>query len=190
MASPHTPLPAPLLQGSSVFLRALTEEDATPRYAAWLNDPEVNKYLETRSVTVDELRKFIREKNANPQVLLLGIFWGENHLHIGNIKLEPIDERKGCATMGILIGDRNYWGKGVATEAITLLADYAFSHWKIRSLDLGVITENFPAIRAYEKCGFKVERVNKGAIDHGGILFDQLRMRKRKSHAQTQQHAR
>ena len=43
------------LVGDIVFLRELRDEDATEAYASWLNDPVVNQYLETRSVTISEL---------------------------------------------------------------------------------------------------------------------------------------
>lgn len=164
--------------GASVFLRLLTEADATPQYAQWLNDPIVNQYLETRTVTVDELRSYIREKRESPSALLLGIFWKENGRHIGNVKLEPVDRDTKHATMGILIGNKEYWGKGVATEATNLISDYAFEHLGMQTITLGVISENTAALRVYEKCGFERIRVEKAAVNHDGALFDRIVMRK------------
>src|SRR5688572_28708640 len=112
-----------LLEGPQVGLRELRESDASDAYASWLNDPVVNQYLETRSVALPELRNYIRAKAESPTALLFGIFWKENGKHIGNVKLEPIDRDKGEATMGILIGDKDYWGKGVATETTNLVSD-------------------------------------------------------------------
>ncbi|MBI1812552.1 GNAT family N-acetyltransferase [Candidatus Peregrinibacteria bacterium] len=166
------------LTGDHIFLRELREEDATEAYASWLNDPEVNRYLETRQVTLEQLRSYIREKAASPDALLFGIFWKENGRHIGNIKLEPIDREAHEATMGILIGDKEYWGKGIATEATNLISDYAFSLLHLRSITLGVIADHAAAIRVYEKCGFARVRVEKGAINHDGVLFDKLVMRR------------
>ena len=165
-----------LLTGSKIFLRTLTEDDASPDYAVWLNDAEVNRYLETRSVTIDGLKTFIREKNANPHALLLGIFWKENGLHIGNIKLEPIDLQRRSAVLGILIGEKAYWGKGVATEAIELVTHHAFSALRLKEMTLGVIAEHTAAIRAYEKCGFVIAHREKNAINHDGVLFDRIVM--------------
>ena len=167
-----------VIPGPIITLRPLTEANATEEYASWLNDPEVNKYLETRKVTVDELKSFINEKNASETALFLGVFWNENGKHIGNVKLEPIDCAKKEATMGILIGDKNYWGKGVATEATNLVAGYAFTKMGLKELKLGVIPENKAAIRVYEKCGFTMERVEKGAVNHDGVLHDRMVMRK------------
>lgn len=166
------------LSGSIVCLRALSEEDATAEYVAWLNDPEVNKYLETRHVTLSELRDYIRSKKESSTAILMGIFWKKNGRHIGNVKLEPINKEKKTATMGILIGDKDYWGKGVATETINLVTAYAFSNLKLKLIELGVIAENAAAIRVYKKCGFETVRVEPKAMDHDGILYDKVVMRK------------
>lgn len=170
--------PQDTITGEHIELRILTEADASEEYAAWLNDPMVNQYLETRHVSLKELKTYIREKAEKPDALFFGIFWRENNRHIGNLKLEPIDCEKGEAAIGILIGDKASWGKGVATEATNLAAEYAFSTLKLRALTLGVIPENTAAIRVYEKCGFVRTRVDKDAINHDGILFDRLVMRR------------
>lgn len=169
---------APVLSGPRLTLRPLTEMDATNTYASWLNDPVVNQYLETRQVTLPALRQYIREKATSPNAILFGIFWNENGKHIGNIKLEPIDLQKKEATLGILIGDKDSWGKGVATEATNMLADYAFGPLGLRALTLGVIAEHAAAIRVYEKCGFVNVGVEKDALNHDGVLYDKIVMRR------------
>lgn len=160
------------LSGTLIFLRELTEADATESYAHWLNDPEVNQWLETRHVTVPELRTYIREKRLSSNALLFGIFWKENGQHIGNIKLEPMDRENGEATIGILIGEKAYWGKGVATEATNLVTDFAFRNLHMHAVNLGVISENKSAIHVYEKCGFTLVRKEKEKMNHDGILYD------------------
>ncbi len=167
------------LFGKRIILRPLTDDDATEAYAGWLNDPEVNRYLETRSAGRDDVRRFIREKNEREDALLLGVFWNEPSAHIGTIKLEPIDRQGRTAVIGLLIGDKAYWGKGAGTEATNLLTEYAFGEWGLQDITLGVIAQNAPAIRVYEKCGFTVDRVEKDAVNHDGTLFDRIVMHKR-----------
>src|SRR3989339_329284 len=170
-----------IVSGSRVFLRTLQEDDATDAYAAWLNDPEVNQWLETRRVTVPELRTYIRAKRESPDALLFGIFWKQTGQHIGNIKLEPIDREKKEATIGILIGEKPFWGKGVATEATNLAAEYAFSALGLQGVTLGVIPENKPAIRVYEKCGFTRVRIDPKTMNHDGVLYDRWVFRKERT---------
>jgi RimJ/RimL family protein N-acetyltransferase len=160
-----------------LYLRTLEKSDATQQYAAWLNDSEVNQYLETRQVSVETLRRYIEEKRESPEALFLGIFAKDTDEHIGNVKLEPI--RDGVATMGILIGEKSWWGKGIATEVTNAVCEYAFTSIGLSEVNLGVITENKAAIRVYKKCGFTIQKIDKEAINHDGKLFDQVWMVKR-----------
>lgn len=164
------------IDGRRIYLRPLTETDASERYAGWLNDPAVNKYLETRSATAEELKAYIWQKNASQSAMLFGIFVKDTNEHIGNVKLEPIDEVKKTATMGILIGENNWWGKGIATDVTNLIVVYAFDALGLLEVRLGVIASNAAARRVYEKCGFAVERIDQKAIDHEGKKFDQVWM--------------
>jgi len=145
------------IEGKTIYLKTLDQNNATEEYCSWLNDSEVNQYLETKKATIDQLKSYIEKNNENQSCLFFGIFFKENQKHIGNIKLEPIDFEKHKATIGILIGDKDYWGRGIGTEAITLLVDYGFNNLKLEEIDLGVISENKAAIRVYEKVGFKIK---------------------------------
>lgn len=166
------------LTGEKIFLRLLRESDASEEYRSWLNDPVANKYLETRQATMVELKKYINEKLKSDDALFLGIFWKENGRHIGNIKLQPIDTKKKDAVVGILIGNKDYWGKGVATEAVNLLSAYAFDVLGLRKIGLGVIFGNQAAIRVYGKCGFMIKKVESKTITRDGQLFDKIWMEK------------
>ena len=55
------------------------------------------------------MKQYIKEKRNKFDCLFLGIFLKDANKHIGNIKLEPIDFENKKATLGILIGDKNYW---------------------------------------------------------------------------------
>jgi RimJ/RimL family protein N-acetyltransferase len=167
-----------VIEDDRLFLRTLNESDASKDYVLWLNDEEVNKYLITRYATVEGLKEYIRQKNESSNCLFFGIFWKENNKHIGNIKLEPIDFELKNAVMGILIGDKNYWGMGIGTDATNLITDYAFKNLDINEIFLGVLSENKPAVRVYEKCGFEIFKIDKKDKEIEGKYYDQVWMRK------------
>jgi RimJ/RimL family protein N-acetyltransferase len=167
------------VEGERLLLRTLTPDDASEEYAGWLNNPVVNKYLETQSVTIEELKEYIRKREESDEAVFFGIYWKETGKHIGNIKLEPIDFTAGTAFMGILIGDQDYWGKGVGTEVTNLINNFAFDVLGMKEIHLGVISENKPAIRVYEKCGYEIHRIEEKTIDHEGVLYDKVCMAKK-----------
>lgn len=165
--------------GERVYLHKMGESDATTSYASWLNDVEVNKYLATKSATVDELKSYIATKNSQPNTLLFGIFSKEDDGHIGTIKLEPIDTVAKVATIAIMIGDKRYWGKGLAVESMQLLIDYCFSDLGLKEVNLGVLAQNEPAIRAYQKLGFEEAKREIGTVHYPNGIFDQVTMVKK-----------
>lgn len=140
------------------YLKALTENDVTENYLSWFgSSKEVFKYIsysKTNS-SIDSLRKYVKERESKDDVLFLGIF---THLgiHIGNIKYEPIDIKNNSATMGILIGDTEWRGKGVAIEVIKASSKYLRNHYNIQYVELGVHRDNLAAISAYKKINFRI----------------------------------
>ena len=152
------------IEGERIYLRRLCENDASAEYASWINNQDVNKYLETKKTTVEELKDYIKKRSESDNCLFFGIFTKETEKHIGNIKLEPIDIKKSIATMGMLIGDKNYWGKGIATEALNLLVEWSFENLDISKIDLGVLKDNKAAIRVYEKSGFATVSENQDGL--------------------------
>ncbi len=162
--------------GGNIYLRQLKEADATEEYCNWLNDPEVNKFLETRQATIEDLKNYIRQKQNDPNVLFLGVFDRQSDIHIGNVKLEPIDWSAKRAVFGILIGHKAYWGRGIGSQATKLTVDLAFGPLGLNEVELGVIADNLRARRVFEKGGFKEVRVEPKAMNHNGILYDKIVM--------------
>jgi len=170
-----------LIEGNRIYLRELTEEDASQKYCNWINDSEVNKFLDTKKATIGQLKQYIKEKRRNTNCLFWGIFTNEAKKHIGNIKLEPIDWPSKKATLGILLGDKNYWGHGICTEVVKLTIDYAFGRLGLEKVDLGVIPENKAAIKCYLKAGFKIGQRKQRAIKYDSKFYDKVIMSIRKS---------
>lgn len=104
----------------NLFYRLLNPTDVTETYVRWLNDPDINQYLESRHSyhTLDSCQSFVAEMLTNKNQHLFGIFLKSNNTHIGNIKLGFIDPNHHTGQMGLLIGEKQQWGKGFATEAI------------------------------------------------------------------------
>lgn len=158
-----------MLETARFTLRTLTKDDATTRYLSWFDDKMSKQYIAYSSTSIDELANYIEGKNASTECLLLGIFH-ENE-HIGNIKYEPISQVKSEATMGILIGELQWRGKGVASEVITASANYLKNNHSIQTIILGVDSRNHPAIKSYEKLGFKTFEVkDQGIFMHWSLI--------------------
>ncbi|MGP1609846.1 MAG: GNAT family N-acetyltransferase, partial [Burkholderiales bacterium] len=170
------------IYSESIFLRSLQPGDATLAYLGWLSDPTINAHLEVRfspPQSVSDLALFIADVNQSSHTLMLGIFLEEDGRHIGNIKLGPIDRHHHVGDMGFLIGDKQQWGKGYASKAIALLADYAFTHLGLAKLTAGCYAENEGSRRALLKAGFVEEgrRISQWSVAdrrQDGILLGRV----------------
>jgi RimJ/RimL family protein N-acetyltransferase len=143
-----------ILETDRIYLRILTISDVTQKYCDWLNDNEVTKYLETHYMTIDKLYEYVSKNIDNKNCILFGIFDTKNNEHIGNIKLEPINYSEGYTELGIMIGNKNYWGKNIGYDSIKLMMKYCFNILKLNEIQLGVHVENKRAIKLYQKLGF------------------------------------
>jgi RimJ/RimL family protein N-acetyltransferase len=153
-------------------LRSLCESDATDRYLGWLSDPEVMRYVNARSAgqSLDDLRAFIR-RHDDRNNFLLGIFANPAGLHIGNVSAEchPVHR---TAKLGVLIGDRGYWGKGVVLEARSAQLDFLFLEAGMEKVWAPCYAHNVPALFNYRMLGFTVEGVQRAHVVCDGARMD------------------
>lgn len=165
----------PVLQGDRIFLRRLTEDDASEDYVRWMNDPDINQYLESRfyTHTIESTKSFIRSV-TNKNNYQFGIFVKETGKHIGNIKIGSINQYHRYADIGFLIGEKDYWGKGIATEAIRLATDFAFNSLKLHKLWGGLYSSNIGSLRAFQKNGYEQEGIKKSQYFLNGVYYDDI----------------
>ena len=74
--------------------------------------------------------------------------------HVGNCVYYNVDEAKGEAELGIMIGNRDYWDKGYGTDAVTTLVNHIFLHISIDRIYLKTLDWNHRAQKCFQKCGF------------------------------------
>ena len=139
-----------------VIIRPLQEQDAYTS-VQWRNDPEVFKYTGNtyeHIITIESERGWIRRVIANSNDYRCAIL--VDGVYVGNIYLTDIDGE--TAEYHIFIGNKDYWGKGVAKQASFLILDYAFAVLNLKSVHLSVRKENDVAVKLYEKLGFCAEK--------------------------------
>lgn len=92
---------------------------------------------------------------------------------IGGIGLE-VKEDVYSKTMefGYWIGEE-YWGRGIITEAIRAISDYAFQHFDIMRLEAHVYHWNIGSMKALEKAGFEKEAILKKRVFKDGEYVDE-----------------
>lgn len=171
------------IQSERIVLRELVLDDCTDRYVAWLQDTEVNQWLETRWSQQDlsSVREFVARVTADPNSALAAIVVRESQKHVGNIKIGPIDWVHKRAEISYFIGERDVWGLGLASEAIKLMTERALGSLGLERVQASLYEPNLGSARALEKAGFELEGTLRNALHIGGgaranqLIYGKLR---------------
>lgn len=147
------------IEAERLYLREVRPDDVNGRYYAWMNDPEVTRFLESRfhPNSIESLRGYVTERLSDRTSVFLAIVLKDGDRHIGNIKIGPINWIHRHADIGLLIGEKDTWGKGFATEAIQAVAAYGFGILNLHKLTAGCYDTNDGSARAFVKAGFAIE---------------------------------
>ena len=167
-----------MLLSSRLLLRGLNEADLNSRYVSWLNDQEVNRFLETRFVpqTLTSIHHYWLTHRDDASSPWFAICLRCDSKHIGNIKLGPIDWIHRKADVSLFIGDKSCWGKGYGEESIRLIMSWAFNDLNLEKLTAGIYSANLASRRTFEKCGFLLEGTLRQEIFSCGKRQDIFRM--------------
>ena len=166
-----------ILESDRLVYRPLDSKYCTQEYLNWLNDKEVTRYLEIfEPYTELQLRTYLEESSKNKGLLFWAIHLKRNNKHIGNIKIDPVNRHHGLGEYGIMMGDKEEWGKGYASEASKTIIEFCFNELRLRKITLGVVKENTAAVNLYVNLGFKTEGVYEKHGLYDGEYRDVLRM--------------
>lgn len=145
-------------------LRPLTAVDVTGPWLTWINDPEVTRFLfaGARTWTADDLRDWLRRFDWIAHCAFA--IEERDGAHIGNVTLNNIDPATGTADTGLMIGEKDRWGRGYAREAWTLLLEYAFTARKLRRVIATVVDGNDASLAVLRHLGFRLEATGKQEV--------------------------
>lgn len=142
------------LVGERIYLSPRNTEDLE-KFTEWMNDFQITDYTGRSGmlVTLDSEKKYL-EENSSPQATFVIVTLDKNEM-IGTVGLERINNIHRTATLGIFIGNKEYWNNSYGTEAIRLILDYGFNYMNLHSVKLELMSFNERALKCYKKCGFK-----------------------------------
>jgi RimJ/RimL family protein N-acetyltransferase len=125
-----------------------------PDYLRWFSNPRVTRYLKVRNPpSLEQEQQFLAHKAGDPNSVLWAILLGERL--IGGTGIDAIDWRNRTAKTGIVIGERDCWGQGYATEVMRLRTAYAFDELGLETLTTLVYAPNEASRRALLSVGYR-----------------------------------
>ncbi|OGL48286.1 MAG: hypothetical protein A3C43_05965 [Candidatus Schekmanbacteria bacterium RIFCSPHIGHO2_02_FULL_38_11] len=156
------------------FVKPLKETDVNEEYVSWLNEPETTRYLSTvrpGTMTIASQKEYVRKILASSNDTILGLFDSKARL-IGTSGIQKLNTAEVGPWIGVLIGSREYRGRGMGAAFLWIVTSMLFSHFQvsrtyagIRVLD-GVF--NVASYNAFLKIGYWVDADSERKCNQGG----------------------
>ncbi len=170
-----------LFKGQLVRLATLDPDRMSTAFARWSRDSEYHRllnfypaYLWSTKKWKSWLEKDIEKEEQ--QEFFFAIHTLEEDRLIGLVGLMGIEWNHGNAWVAIGLGERSDWGKGLGTDAMRLILQYAFTELNLYRVTLGFFEYNPRAQRSYEKAGFILEGRQRQVVQREGKRWDVLIM--------------
>ena len=166
----------PFLIGKKIYLRGLEESDLE-NIQRWLCDNDVTQLLFQgyKPLNLQLMRDKFNKKINSDDEIVFAIINKANNLHIGWAGIYEINWISRNGELRFFIGEKKYWGQGLATESVSLLIDYAFNKLNLHRVYGGTNKENHGSIKIFRKLGFAEEGILKEDYFRNGRYNDSIR---------------
>ena len=168
-----------MYRGGLVKLRAYKESDIE-KAVEFINDEEVKKFLDSNipfPITKWQEEEWIKSRKSNSDYTYdFAIEDLETGKYIGGCSINECNLKSRNCTIGIMIGDKDYWDKGYGSDALSVLIKFIFEEVNMNKIKLGVFSFNNRAIACYKKLGFIEEGILKKELYRNGKYYDIILM--------------
>lgn len=161
------------VENEKTKIRVFEERDICVQYIGWLNDKEVVRFSNQRFIchdrknckdyfdSIDEKSWFLLVENKKDGLMLgtISVHFNLNH---------------GVADIGILIGEKSSWGKGVGGDAWSAVVDILAGLKGIRKITAGTLACNLGMISIMKKCGMEADGYRRAQEECDDDIHDIL----------------
>ena len=163
--------------GNLVKLRAMEPSDAEALWR-WNHDPDVMRWMDAgHPQTLTVVRTWLEQRPRNDYGdVLFGIEVLHDAQLIGLVRLHGAEPETGIADLDIYLGEKEYWGRGFATDAVRTVCRYGFDRMRLHKITLTVVDGNEAARHVYRKVGFVDEGRLRQVFRRDGQWQDKFAM--------------
>ncbi|MFH1501878.1 MAG: GNAT family protein [Candidatus Eisenbacteria bacterium] len=164
------------LMGKHVTLRRFERCDL-PHMRRWLDDAELRSQIAATSpMTGPEADEWFARMESDPARLWYAIVRDGDERVIGEAGLLRMFPEWGTTDLTIIVGERDARGSGHGSETGRLLLDFAFDYMCFHRVAIGVVGFHEPALRFWEKLGFRREGLQRDGYVVDGEFHDFVMM--------------
>ena len=165
------------LNDELVNLRGMRREDLE-LYRGWIDNSEVTQFMEMgwKPFSDADLEATYQEATQASDTVCMVIEDRASGNAVGTCGLYLINWPGRRTQYRILIGEPEFFNKGLGTAAAKLIVKYGFERLNMETIYLGVNEENIAAIRSYEKAGFVREGLLRNFVYNNGKYYNSVSM--------------
>jgi RimJ/RimL family protein N-acetyltransferase len=152
-------------QDEEIVIRDIASQDVISLFTWWV-DKEINKY-DPRPIPRDSFellkecesfcKRFDNEVlNSDYKQRKYKYFMIDNIYDqaIGFVNIFSFDAENKQCELGVEIGDKRYWKRGIAAKAVNLALNHIFSNMEMKRVYIETEESNTPALNLFEKLEF------------------------------------
>ncbi len=149
------------LSGGKVKLELFKESNITGSYVRWLNDPDVVRYSNQRFKrhTQESCLKYF-QSFEKADALFITVSEKETGTTVGTMTVY-FNLQHETADIGIMIGDKNHWGKGLGKDAWATMLNFLINQCKFRKVTGGTLACNKGMIKIMQETGMQADGIRR-----------------------------
>lgn len=173
-----------LIKGKRTYLEPFGPAHLyAPAYYGWLRDIGVVRYIGRdellQGISFEEAESYVKQLWANEYCNFFAVHHTETGKFIGTAKVNFISaqgRKHGIADIGIMLGDKTFWGQGLATDILQAISTFAFDQLRARKLSAGAYSVNEAVVKAFLRIGYKIDGRLRQQLDVGDNYCDHVLM--------------
>lgn len=156
------------------YLRALTEDDLNGPWYQWFNDSETTRFQNKGYIpnSPQAQRDYFAKIQQSSSDVVFAIVDEASNRHIGNVGLHAIDWIHRSAVLGIVIGEKDFLGRGWGGRAWQAITDYAFDVINLHKVAATFLEGNDRSLKCALAAGYEVEGRQKQQMYKNGRYID------------------
>lgn len=163
-------------RSAHVGVKPLSSDELNGNYPDWFNDLEVCAYNSHGAMPKSRqtVLAYVSTLDQNPQQLVWAVYHLEDDVHIGNVSLRIFNRIDNNAELGLLFGEKTYWGKGLAADAARLICYHGFNVLNLQRIYCAAAATNIGMLTLAKKLGFSEEGRRRENIYLHGHYVDEI----------------
>ena len=173
----YTPIDYFFYIDEDIYFRPLIRADLKGRWPQWFNDPEVTHFTKGFYPNTIELQEaYFNQISGSHTDVILAIVSRSSNEHVGNVGLHQIDYVHRSAILGIVIGEKFAWGKGIGSKSWRAITNYGFSVLNLQKICATVLNGNEASLKCALNSGYKIEGRQERQIYKNGSYHDLIHL--------------